>query len=578
MMKNPFAGKSSRTKIFTIITVAVIVALLALNLFVTSYAIFGNAYIDLTPEGLYTLRPIMVDACREIFYTEDGSLREPGIKITFCDDPDNLISNTYTRVVYYMAVALAKEFENCEIETVNVKMNPTAVAEYKKTSLSQINPTDVIVSYGQRYRIVSADSFWRIGSDKVYSFDGEYKLASVLLSLTLVNRPKAYFVTDHGEDIYDAVNKENPINEKTGFLADMLMEQGFEILTLSLSETISSAEAAGKVPSIPEDCVLLIINNPKTDLLADESKFDSFYYVSETELLDRYMTEERGSIMVTKDYKVSLPELEDFLREWGIEYTDNRVKDSVNYLDNGTEEGTTIIADYNTDTESYAYAIYGDYADLATSPRMIIPDTGSIVSAFGDSTVKNEPGTANTSRVFAPFLYSSKNSNEYAKNSDNGLYVDPYGREGQRVVAAIGSRQKIDGETGNFAHSYIFAAASADFFSSDYLGNASYANYDIVSAMMKDIARLDTYADSSLGGTSANNGDSFLGKYLVDTDLKSETENVYEWDAEQKRYVVVDVIYGLSENAKIAYACVIAALPLAIAVTGIVICIKRKYL
>ena len=578
MMKNPFAGKSTRTKIFTVITVAVIVAVMALNLFVTSFSVFGNAYLDMTPEGLYTLRPIMVDACREIFYTEDGELRDPGIKITFCDDPDNLIASTYTRVVYYMAVALSKEFDNCEVETINVRMNPTAVAEYKKTSLSQIKATEVIISYGQRYRIVSAENFWRIGSDKVYSYDGEYKLASVLLSLTLVNRPKAYFVTDHGEDIYDTVNKDNPINEKTGFLADMLIEQGFEILPLSLSETISKAEAAGETPSIPEDCVLLIVNNPKTDFVSDKNKYDSFYYVSETELLDRYMTEERGSIMVTKDYKINLPELEDFLCEWGIEYTANQVKDSKNYIDNGTEEGTTLIADYNTDTESYAYAIYGEYADLATSPRMVIPDTGAIISAFGESNLKNEPGTANTTRVFAPFLYSSENSNEYAKNSDNGLYVDPYGRLEQRVLAAIGSRQKIDGETGNYSHSYIFAAASADFFSADYLGNASYANYDIISAMMKDIARLDTYADASLGGTSANNKDSFLGKYLVDLTLKEESENIYEWDAEGNKYVVTGVKYGLSNGAKVVYACIIAAIPLGIAITGVVVCIKRKYL
>ena len=578
MMKNPFAGRYSRTKIFTVITVALIVVILALNLFFTYFSIFGNAYIDMTPEGLYTLRPVMKDACREIFYMENGELREPGIKITFCDDPDNLISSTYTRIVYYMAVALSKEFDNCEVETLNVRMNPNSVAEYKTTSLSEIKPTDVIISYGQRYRIVSAESFWRIGSDKVYSFDGEYKLASVLLSLTLVNRPKAYFVTDHGEDIYDAVNKDNPINKKTGFLADMLTEQGFEILTVSLSETIKNAEAAGKTPSIPDDCVLLIINNPKTDFVADENKFDSFYYVSETELLDRYMTEERGSIMVTKDYKVSLPELEDFLCEWGIEYTDNIVKDSANYLDNGTPEGTTLIADYNSDPDSYAYAIYGDYATLATSPRTVVPDTGAIISAFDDASAKNEPGTANTNRVFAPFLYSSKNSNEYSKNSLTGEYVDPAGREGQRVIAALGSRQSIDGEPGNFAHSYIFAAASADFFSSDYLGNTSYANYDVVSAMMKDIARLDTFADSSLGGTSANNGESFLGKYLVDLTIKEDTENVYEWDPEQKRYVVVDVIYGLSNTAKIVFACIVAVIPLAIAITGVIICIKRKYL
>ena len=120
-MKNKlFAG--NRTKIFTVITVVAIILLLLLNIFVTSFGIFGNAYIDLTPEGLYTLRPRMVDACTEIFYTKDGELRDPGITITFCDDPDNLISDMMTRVIYYMAIALSKKFDNCEVKTVNVRI------------------------------------------------------------------------------------------------------------------------------------------------------------------------------------------------------------------------------------------------------------------------------------------------------------------------------------------------------------------------------------------------------------------------------------------------------------------------
>ena len=93
---------------------------------------------------------------------------------------------------------------------------------------------------------------------------------------------------------------------------------------------------------------------------------------------------------------------------------------------------------------------------------------------------------------------------------------------------------------------------------------------------MKDIARLDTYADASLGGTSANNKDSFLGKYLVDLTLKEESENIYEWDAEGNKYVVTGVKYGLSNGAKVVYACIIAAIPLGIAITGVVVCIKRK--
>ncbi len=574
MKNNPFVGKSTRTRTFTVITVVALILLIALNLFVTSLGIFGTAHIDMTPEGLYTLRPLMVDVCKNIFYTDGGELRDPGIKITFCDDPDNLISNTYTRVVYYMALSLSEEFDNCEVETVNVRMDPNSVAEYKATSLTDISSTDVIISCGSRYRIASAESFWRIGTEKVYSYDGEYKLASIMLSLTLVNKPMAYFVTDHGEDYYDPSAAENAGNAKTTELANLLSEKGLGIKTLSLSALIDEAEKAGNTPSIPDDCVLLIINNPKEDFEFDETRLGSFGYVSETELLDRYMTKAKGSIMVAKDYRTSLPNFEDFLKEWGIECTHTLVKDYENYIKTDGEDGLTLIADYNTDAESYAYSVYGEYASLASSPRVVIGDTGHIVSAFGDSDGSNESGTPNTSRVFAPFLYSSAQSTDYGKNSATGEYVF-VGETGRKAIAAIAGRQKINEDTGDYTYSYIFCAASADFFSDTYLGNASYANYDVMASAVQSIARLDTYAPSELGGTSLNS-DNGLGKMLRDMTIQASDQEFYEWNGNS--YSLSKVIHGLTNTEKIIITVVVAVIPMVIAVIGIVVCIRRKYL
>ena len=253
MKSNLFKGKSTRTKIFSAITVAVIILLIFLNLFVTNFAIFGNAYIDMTPEGLYTLRPVMVDACRDIFLNEDGTPKEQEIKMIFCNDRDKLIENTITRVVYYMAVALADEYSNFKVECVNVKYNPTKVSMYKTTSLTDITANDVIITCGSRYRIAGADSFWRILEDNtVYSYDGEFKLASILLSLTLVDKPAAYFVYDHGETIYDPENPESDSSREMGYFADLLTEKGFEIKKISLSETIAEAEKKGETPFITE--------------------------------------------------------------------------------------------------------------------------------------------------------------------------------------------------------------------------------------------------------------------------------------------------------------------------------------
>ncbi len=569
MKNNPFTGQSTRTKIFTVISVAAILAVLVLNIWLAKFITFGNAYIDMTPEGLYTLSDEMEKACEDVF---DGIPGE--VDIIFCNDRDYILNDTLTRVVYYMALAMDKRFDNCTVRSVNVNIDPTAVAKYKTTSLTDIKPTDVIITYTptdedgerageSRYRIVSAEKFWRIMSDGVvYSYDGEYQMMSYLLSLTLVDRPAAYFVTDHGETYYvesPTTDREVEMNKKTGVFVDLLHDRGFEVKTLKLSE----------VSEIPKDCILLIINDPTEDFVYDPGTATSLSKVSETEMLDRYMTDERGSIMVSLDYTKNLPNLEDFLAEWGIECTGLKVTDAVNSVENGIKGDTsTIIADYNLDEESYAFDVYGNFATMSSAPRFIVNNTGSLKTAFGIGQETNEPGASNTLRIFTPFLYSSADSQ--AHTTGGALAAN-----GKQIVAALGSRQTTDADSGDMTFSYVFCAASTDFFSSDLLGNTSYANFDIVSALVQNICRLDTLADDSLGGGNMNS-DKFYGKQIVDTSIRSEDEvaDIYNEDGTPGK----EVKLGLTAGRRGFIIAVVVTVPVLVAAAGVVVCIKRKYL
>ena len=537
---------------------------------------YDTAFIDLTPEGLYTLRSVMVEECRPIFVNEDGSLKEEGITITFCADRDELISDPVTRAVYYMAIDLSKKYENCKVNVVNVLLHPNKVAQYKTTSLSSITPYDVIVSHGSRYRILSADSFWRKSGDALYSYDGEFKLASVMMSLTLVNQPKAYFVTDHLETYYDAEHPESEASLKTAYLYDLLRERGFAIDTLSLSGLIEEAEKEGTTPVIPDDCVLLIVNDPRIDFSDNKDNYNSFYSVSETELLDRYMLEGRGSIVVAKDHEVSMPVFEGFLREWGIQYGDYMVTDPETSLGEKDKVSETFLGEYSTTEGSYANTIYKDYAGLSTAPKMILTNTGSLSCSFGDGYIVNEAGTGDISRIFSPFLYTSDSALEYLRVGEDD-YVKAEDDPSEKIVAAIAGRQALNTETGEYTYSYIFCAASKEFFSSDILGNTSYANYDVMSAAFQSIARLDTYASDSLGGISVNNYVDFAGKVLVSTTIGETDSNVLEW-YDDGTSEIIKVNYALTSSAVIVYTVILALIPIAVAVIGIVVRVKRKFL
>ena len=556
-----FKGKSKRTVTFSAITLGAIVLLLAANLALSLVGGGRNWFIDTTPEGLYSLTDAMVKECA--FIDEIGeSDGDKCVKITFCTDPDRLVSNFDTRATYYMALALQKKYSNLEVETINVNTNPTALSKYKRTSLTKINSTDVIVSYGDRYRVVGALNFW---TSDYFSYNGEYRMATLIKSVTAINQPAAYFLTDHGETYYDPENPESEGSLNTSYFYDLLSDCGLQVKTLAIS----------KVDKIPEDCALLIINNPRQDFVTDPDKYNSISYVSDLEKLDRYLVNKQGAIVVTKDYdeSLSLPNLEDFLHEWGFDFSTSQVRDEESSV--AGSDGKNLIAVYETNEDSYAHAIYGDYSDLATSARTTVNNTGYITNSYGEQGYRNEAGSSESVKRYASFLKSSDKASSYfysdlAGNYDDSSVLDS---TGTFDLAALTVRQSFDSITAEHTYSYLFCAASADFFSNESLSNAAYANYDIMAALINNISRVDVYASLELGGTSLNSS-SFGGKQLVSTTLSTEDTEVFAPDASE----VEKVNYGISTTEKVVYTVIVAVVPFAILIAGAVVCIRRKFL
>ena len=556
-----FKGKSKRTVIFSAITVGVIVVLLTANLALSLIGGGRNWFIDTTPEGLYSLTKAMAEECA--FVEELGKTDgDKCVKITFCNDPDRLISNFDTRATYYMALDLQKKYSNVEVETINVNTNPTALSKYKRTSLTKINSTDVIVSYGDRYRIVGALNFW---TTDYFSYNGEYRMATLIKSVTAINQPSAYFLTDHGETYYDPKNPESEGSLNTSYFYDLLSDCGLQVKTLAISE----------VDAIPDDCALLIINNPRKDFVTDPDKYNSLSYVSDLEKLDRYLVNKQGAIVVTKDYDeaLSLPNLEDFLHEWGFDFSTSQVRDDESSV--AGSGGKNLIAVYETAEDSYANAIYGDYASLATSARTTVNNTGYITNSYGEQGFRNEAGSSETVKRDAPFLKSSDKASSYfysdlAGNYDDSKVLDS---TGQFDLAALTVRQTYDSITAEHTYSYLFCAASADFFSNESLSNAAYANYDIMTALINNISRVDVYASLELGGTSLNSS-SYGGKQLVSTKLSTEDSEVFAPDASE----VIKVNYGISTTEKVVYTVIVAVVPFIVLIAGAVVCIRRRFL
>ena len=549
-------AKSKRTRIFAIITLAMIVVLFGLNLLFSILGLNNNIYIDMTPEELYTVSDVMVKECS--FLNEIDS--EKGVKIIFCDDPDALMDSTITRTTYFMALKLRKIFKNLTVEAENINYNPTKVAKYKATSLTQIKTTDVIIAYGDRYRIVSADSFWASGDGESYAYyNGEYKLASLLKSVTRANDgdPVAYFLTGHGETCYNKDELESAGTLATEQFKNLLLDRGLRVEILDLS----------KVDKIPTDCAVLVINNPTEDFAPDEKELDSFFYRSDIEKIDRYLTEDQGSLMIAKDPSVSLPYFEMYLEEWGFKFSDTTLsvpKDSAEPIspDNKTEIMNGV---YDTDEESYAYAIYGDFSAISSAPKTVFDGTGYIECAFGAETSVIEAGSFDVSRVYTGFIKSPENATPYSSDGKSG-------ESGSYDIASVSVRTCFDNTNANYTYSYVFCANDGDFFSNELLGNAAYANFEIMSALVTNISRRDIYASNELGGSTLNT-DRVGGKEIVSTALSEEDTEAIASDGE-----TIIINRGIGSTGKVLISIAVAILPIAALVLGVVIHVKRKFM
>ena len=489
--------------------------LLAVLLLLLSVGLYGlvsshSLWLDLTPEGLYSLSDLMITECEKI---------ERDITITFCNDPDRLMADYQTRYVYVMAKELEQRFDNITVKTCNVTLNPTAVDRYRAVSSSSIPASSVIISCGDQFRIYTASQFWISGTDDngnssgLYSFNGEYKMATAFFSLSAIAAPKAYFLVNHGERYY-APDDEAHAALAAGAGQDEDLAAFYQLL-LKAGLTVEYLDLAGK-NTVPEDCAVLIVNRPTSDLGGGD--MNSFYDRTEVEVLDRYISTGNGSIMFFKEPDVTLPNLEQFCEKWGISYIDGA---TVGRKLNSGETTDLVRAVYNTDDSTVAYSIYQTLASVDSSPDVVARRSGAVKLAWSEPNGELS-GNFMGKRLYADFLYApvKATADGYGSALYDGDGAIVSGDDQRYAIAAISTRYWSDSYSLEKYYSYVFATAAPDLISRENLENSAYGNADVFFSLVRYLARNDQYADLALGSESFNS-ENMGGKKLVTSKLSA---------------------------------------------------------
>ena len=204
---------------------------------------------------------------------------------------------------------------------------PTFAAKY---GAENVSTGSLIVTCGENSTVLDAADLYEYDYSDYYTtgsysvtFGGENKLTAAIYRITSGEELHAYYTTNHGEQ------------RLTDTLTDALESQNLSLTALDL---LSSG--------IPEDCDLLIINNPAQDLASAGSLVD------EMSLLRSYLSS-GGKVLLLTDSYYNTPNLDALMAEFGLTRTEGLVVEGdANHFMNGYPY--YLLPDYTSPTETTA--------------------------------------------------------------------------------------------------------------------------------------------------------------------------------------------------------------------------------
>ena len=268
---------------------------------------------DLSEAGLYTLGDSSKQVAQAL--TQDVTI------YYLCEtgNEDQIISKLLDRY--------AAESSHISWELKDPAVYPTFASQY---GAQDATSGSLILVSGDQSTVLDASDLYDYDYSDYYTsgtysvtFAGENEITSAIYRLTSGEQKHAYYTTNHGEQAL------------TDTLTNALERQNLSLTALDL---LSS--------SVPEDCDLLIINDPAQDFAAAGNLVD------EMSLLRTYLSN-GGKVLLLTDSYYNTPNLDALMAEFGLSRTPGLVVegDADHYM-NGYPY--YLLPDYTNPTESTA--------------------------------------------------------------------------------------------------------------------------------------------------------------------------------------------------------------------------------
>lgn len=554
--------RGTRRAVGMAITAAVIAAVLALNVLFSFVADRFMWQVDSTvtkytsrpevsmyrptEEFVKVIRDYAIPMVQEMNEERIAKGEEPiTINVKFCTERDKVYAIEKLRLVQYTVLALQKEFPDAvKVEYLNIEKNPSQVQKYKATSSTNIYAHQIIFEFGTEYRVCSYDYFYlKNDAGEQWAYNGEQKIASLLMALTRAESPIAAFITNHGEAM-----------ESCESLRNLVHRAGFDVVTIDLSKD-----------EIPADCRLLISYDPKADFLGLGNPAFVEGDQSEIDKLDKFLDKAYSFMLFVDADTPELPVLEEYMEEWGI--TVGRAENAEGELDNLLirdqqskldKDGYTPMAEYVT--AGGGASITEDMRKVAYPAKVVFPN--SVAITMSESYKKTHVVPDETNGVTEAYTYGS-----YYRNGVTRYFHDVFKTSASAAVEAFGKQYQVATDLSRFNFmtlsiesrtvmetnylstqepSYVAVFGSTEFASDTILDSAAYGNADVLTATLRH-----------------------MGREVMPADLEFKAFKIFDVDTD---------VQPVNVGTEVLNTALMTLLPIALcAIIGVVIGIKRKY-
>lgn len=347
------SAKFRRGGISTAFTVGFIAIVILVNVIV---GILGERYpsmnLDLTKSSVNTLSAQTVKVA--------DSVKEPITIYILASEAQTKTDQILTDYgiqysqVGILASKIAERNSNIKVQYIDLVKNPTFVSQYKSDNLVE---GDVLVKSDKRYRVIAYTELFDVqyGSDgtttNTYSMV-DSALASGVNSVIADTLPVVAFDTGHSEQL-DATSYKK-----------LLANNNFETKDFNLL-----------TDAIPDKTQMIVLGCPTTDYTEEEiKKLDDF-------LSSKTLAADRSLIVTFHPSQSEMPNVANFLKEWGIEVPQAVVveSDQSKYY---TNDASYILSNVQTTISLGGKSDYGYFTTPQSNPINILFESKGTKATF----------------------------------------------------------------------------------------------------------------------------------------------------------------------------------------------------